>query len=90
VVLVLVPWSRQKLRRKITKEISFIFYLRSRIEKNLMAKKCNLNWDLRPAVLLPAAASASSLAQQRHVHLPLQVDDHVLLLLLLGQEEWSS
>jgi hypothetical protein len=63
-----------------------------RLEKKLssLPTLCNLNWDLRPAVLLPAAASASSLAQQRHVHLTLQVDDHVLLLLLLGQEERSS
>jgi hypothetical protein len=64
-----------------------------RLEKKLISLPtlCNLNWDLRPAVLLPAAASASSLPQQRHVHLTLQVDDHVfLLLLILGQEELSS
>jgi hypothetical protein len=65
-----------------------------RLEKKLstLPALCNFNWDLRPAVLLPAAASAASLAQQRHVHLTLQVDDHVLLLLLLllGQEELSS
>jgi hypothetical protein len=73
-----------------------------RLEKKLstLPTLCNFNWDLRPSVLLPAAASAASLAQQRHVHLALQVDYHVLLLLLIlgqvelikilcGQEEWS-